>query len=53
MLQNLRAQKLRLDRTIRELEAYAALRGHIIVPTEQPRRLYLVPGDDTHEQWLQ
>jgi len=53
-LQNLRARKLQLDRTIRELEAYAADAGHSLVP-EPPRHLpvVLTPSDETQEQWLQ
>ncbi len=53
MLQNLRSRKLQLDRTILDLEAYAAICG-LSVPAEKPRRANLVPPPgDSHEQWLQ
>jgi hypothetical protein len=53
MLQNLRTRKLQLDKTIRELEAYATSSG-IIVPSEQPRRPYIVSfPDEAQEKWLQ
>jgi hypothetical protein len=51
MLQNLRARNLQLDRTIRELEAYATLTR----PFGAEQTVILPPAqtEESPEQWLQ